>query len=401
MESKTAINLEDILPPSAYEKYSDLVTALRRGALNGSYNVARQSVVLLRKVIGQTRWENGANLIDIIRAIGRGLVSAQPVELALGNITRRILYIVRHEYKNIIQEEEEEEERKNNNNNNSSTPRKATSKLSINTTSPIVDNNYSTSTSESLNNILNKNTETDYTRNLADLRRNVIEGVIELMNELDNLYGPIAEQAQRHIHSGEIIFTIGRSRTVSHFLKAANSKKNLSFEVLVAEAAPSMGGHIMAKTLTEAEIPTTVINDSAIFAMMVRVNKVIIPCHAVMANGGLIANAGTHAVCIAAKLYEVPVVCVTGLYKLSPLYPYDQDTFNVQLSPSGILPFEDADTADKVNVANPRFDYIPPELVNLYVTNFSVVPSLRSGSHQPSYIYRLLNEYYCPEDYAL
>ena len=76
-------------------------------------------------------------------------------------------------------------------------------------------------------------------------------------------------------------------------------------------------------------------------------------------------------------------------------------TFNVQLSPSGILPFEDADTADKVNVANPRFDYIPPELVNLYVTNFSVVPSLRSGSHQPSYIYRLLNEYYCPEDYAL
>ena len=27
---------------------------------------------------------------------------------------------------------------------------------------------------------------------------------------------------------GEIIFTIGRSRTVSHFLKAANSKKNLS-----------------------------------------------------------------------------------------------------------------------------------------------------------------------------
>ena len=79
----------------------------------------------------------------------------------------------------------------------------------------------------------------------------------------------------------------------------------------------------------------------------------------------------------------------------------NNNTFNVQLSPSGILPFEDADTADKVNVANPRFDYIPPDLVNLYVTNFSVVPSLRSGSHQPSYIYRLLNEYYCQEDYTL
>lgn len=376
MERKSTVNLEEMLPPSAYAKYSELVTALRRGALNGSYNVARQTVVLLRKVIGQTRWENGANLLDIIRAIGRGLVSAQPVELALGNITRRILYIVRHEYKNILNEQEQE-------------------KKSSNYTSS------ATGTNESLNNILSKNEKIDYSLNLPDLRRNVIEGVIELMNELDNLYGPIAEQAQRHIHSGEIIFTIGRSRTVAHFLKAAHSKKNLSFEVLVAEAAPSMGGHIMAKSLTDAEIPTTVINDSAIFAMMVRVNKVIIPCHAVMANGGLIANAGTHAVCIAAKLHEVPVVCVTGLYKLSPLYPYDQDTFNVQLSPSGILPFEDADTADKVNVANPRFDYIPPDLVNLYVTNFSVVPSLRSGSHQPSYIYRLLNEYYCQEDYTL
>ena len=59
------------------------------------------------------------------------------------------------------------------------------------------------------------------------------------------------------------------------------------------------------------------------------------------------------------------------------------------------------DNADKVDVANPRFDYIPPELVNLYVTNFSVVPSLRSGSHQPSYIYRLLTEYYVPDDYEL
>ena len=92
---------------------------------------------------------------------------------------------------------------------------------------------------------------------------------------------------------------------------------------------------------------------------------------------------------------------MTGLYKLSPLYPHDQDTFNVDLSPHEVLAFEDADNADKVDVANPRFDYIPPELVNLYVTNFSVVPSHRSGSHQPSYIYRLLAEYYCPDDYNL
>ena len=38
----------------------------------------------------------------------------------------------------------------------------------------------------------------------------------------------------------------------------------------------------------------TLIADAAVFAMMARVNKVIVGAHAVMANGGLIATAGCH-----------------------------------------------------------------------------------------------------------
>jgi len=36
------------------------------------------------------------------------------------------------------------------------------------------------------------------------------------------------------------------------------------------------------------------------------------------------------------------------------------------------------------------YDYIPPELVDLYITN--------TGCHQPSYIYRLLADSYHPDD---
>jgi translation initiation factor eIF-2B subunit beta len=46
-----------------------------------------------------------------------------------------------------------------------------------------------------------------------------------------------------------------------------------------------------------------------------------------------------------------------------------------------------------VDVVNPAFDYIPPDLVDLFITNF--------GGHQPSYIYRLLAEYHSPQDYKL
>ena len=46
-----------------------------------------------------------------------------------------------------------------------------------------------------------------------------------------------------------------------------------------------------------------------------------------------------------------------------------------------------------VQVTVPAVDYLPPDCVDLYVTN--------SGSHQPSYMFRLLSELYHPNDYNL
>lgn len=43
-----------------------------------------------------------------------------------------------------------------------------------------------------------------------------------------------------------------------------------------------------------------------------------------------------------------------------------------------------------LQVLNPAYDYIPPNLVDLYVTN--------QGGLQPSYIYRQLADYYHRDD---
>lgn len=40
---------------------------------------------------------------------------------------------------------------------------------------------------------------------------------------------------------------------------------------------------------------------------------------------------------VAAKHHSVPLMVCTGLYKLSPLYPYDQDTFNDFISPGSVI----------------------------------------------------------------
>lgn len=50
----------------------------------------------------------------------------------------------------------------------------------------------------------------------------------------------------------------------------------------------------MAVQLSEFGIEATVVTDSAVFAVMTFVNKVIIGTHAVMANGGLIAHTGAY-----------------------------------------------------------------------------------------------------------
>lgn len=47
----------------------------------------------------------------------------------------------------------------------------------------------------------------------------------------------------------------------------------------------------------------------------------------------------------------------------------------------------------KVNVHCPVFDYVPPELITLFISNI--------GGHAPSYIYRLMSELYHPEDHEL
>jgi translation initiation factor eIF-2B subunit beta len=124
----------------------------------------------------------------------------------------------------------------------------------------------------------------------------------------------------------------------------------------------------MAAALTKIGIETTLISDAAIYAFMSRVNKVILGTHAVLANGGLIAVSGSHTMAAAAKYHHIPVVVCTGLYKLSPLQNFDDDLFNLCVRPDSILKFQE-DTMDVVDVVNPYYDYIAPDLISLFISN--------------------------------
>jgi len=221
----------------------------------------------------------------------------------------------------------------------------------------------------------------------------VNDSITELLEELDQSAHSISCEALNHVNSSEVIMTIGKSKTVEMFLKTAAKKRK--FQVIVAECAPFYHGQELAVNLAKDNIETTVITDSAVFAMMSRVNKVIIGTHTVLANGGLKAVNGSYAVALAAKKYSVPLIVCTAAYKLSPRYlqSIEQDGFNKFVSPHEVVSFTEVAISSESHVYNPVFDYIPPELVNLFIFNI--------GGNAPSYIYRLLSEMYCTGDYNL
>jgi len=83
---------------------------------------------------------------------------------------------------------------------------------------------------------------------------------------------------------------------------------------------------------------------------------------------------------VAAKEFSIPVIVVSAMYKLTPMYPFDPMSLNELLSPNTIMKVEDGDTPQNIEAIVPAYDYVAPEYISLYITN--------QGGFTPNYIYR-------------
>ncbi|EFJ06519.1 hypothetical protein SELMODRAFT_186716 [Selaginella moellendorffii] len=397
--------------PDLQAAVDDFVIKLKRRQVEGSLATAKSTVLLLRQVVSHQRIPSSgpaSSLIDAVKSVGSRLIAANSMELAVGNMVRRVLHIIREEEATIV------------------AAQVGVTPVSDSDDDADVDGvpglsavalaaaNRTALRAPSLHNLLEslptsaganvepvpesdtKSRSSDKNSKSWKLKHGVIDAIGLLLGEIENYHSEISEQALEHIHQNEVILTLGRSRSLLHFFREA--KKKRSFQVFVAEGAPRYQGHKFAKELAAMELQTTVITDSAVFALISRVNMVIVGAHAVMANGGIVAPVGMHMVALAARRHAVPFVVLTGLHKLCPLYPHNPSVvLNELKSPSQVLDFgEMSDCLDgtdgsPVHVVNPMFDYVPPELISLFITD--------SGGHNPSYVYRLVAEIYSPEDH--
>lgn len=426
--------------PREAARLSRFEIGLRLGRLGPDRrSVTRRTVELLRALVGGTRWETAARLLLLLRGVGRAIHAAGGFrEPAIGNVVRRIMCAVRDEALNTANDAAASAAREKSdlagdaNKHNSNLP-PMTRNMSLSTmmwahTTPqrqprppnrrlraesagsfddAAAAGALSSLSAPLSSIDDDDDHDPYADSLpssfrepasSDLKERVMEAIQETLGELEDMYKAINDQAVGHVHSDEVVLVLGHSKTIELFVKAAAARSRRPFRVVVAEGAPRLSGRTMAKALRGSSCRVTLIHDAAVCAVMPRVDRVLLSAHAVLADGGLVAPAGGLVAALAARECSVPVVCVTGIFKLCPTFPHEgQDTMQDLEDPGSIVDYEEAESYGQngddglVEFVNPVHDYVPPSLVELYLTNV--------GGFQPSYVYRLLAEYYHTDDW--
>lgn len=203
------------------------------------------------------------------------------------------------------------------------------------------------------------------------LKSEVIDGIEEIMDELSQADDQIAGFADVQIHPGDHILAYQPTATVEKFLVRAASKRH--FTALIASGTPSPKGPeayaSLKKKLAAAGVRTVHVMSGSYAAYLPKVSKVILPAHAVLANGAIIADGGAACVARAAREYSKPVIVLSGVYKLCPENSSEvEDPIELGDS-SAYVPFTDGPLVDGVDVESAVSELVPADLVDMYITN--------------------------------
>jgi translation initiation factor eIF-2B subunit beta len=217
------------------------------------------------------------------------------------------------------------------------------------------------------------------------LKSIVKEGLDELQGGLENAYTTFAKLAKDFLVSSEVVLTLGVSRSVVAFL----SKHRPRPTVVVLERAPEYDGWTVAKNLERVGAEVIVIPDSAIFAILPKITKVIVSAHAVLANGGIVSYSLTNSIALAAKHHSKPFIALYWRLKLSKTMPGPRKVFTSIMKPVHLLQVDDQNMVNSVGI-NPDGDYVPPELITVLING--------DLSHCPGDVFSLVQGGYYSED---
>lgn len=370
---------------------------------------------ILLQVVARSKWQDVDGLIDNVTRIGRRLLEAQPKELVIGNIVRRILALIRDEAAEDRNEPSSETQSEapmtppHNANPTSlsllhsppSTYAKQDSagdyltNPAVPQTRPGVVPSYSSvNIPKSLFHLLSasppshgdslgsphRNSGTSTPTRLAHqtssqvhaLRSEVIDGIEEIKDEISQVDDQIAALAEVQIRPGDHILVHQPSPTVERFVLRAAAKRKFTV-LIVTEPPRKQIEHVQyatfRKKLSSAGITVINVMNSGLMAYMSRVNKVILGARTIVANGGAVTDAGAAAIARAAREQGNAVVVLAGVYKLSPVNPFDEESLIEWGDSSSFVSFADGSMVNNVEIRSPVTELVPAEFIDTYITN--------------------------------
>ncbi|KAK7194607.1 Translation initiation factor eIF-2B subunit beta [Novymonas esmeraldas] len=252
--------------------------------------------------------------------------------------------------------------------------------------------------------------EVEFPVRMEGFYQDALDAIDEFKRELEGMTEELCRRAPRQLHSSDTIITLGCSHTIRRYLMEA-AQAGHAFKVFVLEGAPlpAEASLEFAEALSSRGIAAQLLPDSSAYVVMSMCTKVLVGAENILANGGMLAAIGTHVLCAAARHFAVPVLVATTTLKMSPYYPSDQlCTRLVRIARSGAqeMPWstygspEDvwpspfgvavADSGRGLTIHAPVTEYVPPELITLFVTNDSEL--------LPSQIHRIVRANYSDAD---
>lgn len=196
----------------------------------------------------------------------------------------------------------------------------------------------------------------------------------------------IARIACPWIPSGSNILVHSKSRVVFEILKEAYIK-NGTFHVFVCQSAPDNSGILMMEELSKLGIECTLILDSAVGAVIEKVDFVLLGAEAVVESGGIINKIGTSSIGLCAKMLNKPVYVAVESFKFVRFYPLNNrdipDEFKVnirlKLSKNKNSKFKNfkykystISSVKDLEKEHPLIDYTQPSLLTLLFTDIGI-----------------------------
>ncbi|KAI1177219.1 initiation factor 2 subunit family protein [Nemania sp. FL0916] len=391
-----------------------LTSLLRRRQIKGAEASATATAHIFLQVVARDKWANVDQLLIRIQLIGRKLVAAQPHELVIGNIVKRVLGLIR---------DEASEDRNDATADSAPSAFPSTSVLDQATPTPpskpvrppTLSALGSLARTQSMFNLLSDpkvfssagsaastpgqlsgaSTPTliSQSTNLSALRSEVIDGIQEIMDEIKSVDEQVQTYADTFIYPGDYVLVYQPSRTVQKFLTRAASKRKFTLFLVVdpSMAASSAGPYAsFVKSMGSNGSSVITVSNAGLMAYMSRVDKVILGARAITAQGGVVVDSGATAIARVARERQRTVVVLGGVYKLSPesqLLPTNQIEWG---DPSKYVSFADGSLASHVKVHSAVSEFLPADQVDMYITNL--------GAHSQGNLHAIMMDHYKEED---